>query len=136
MIHIGDDAIVLLDCAEELAASYQHHRPIAGQFTVAHPYQEAAPALDSNSIRDTEGICEDRQGYEPRPRSRCAAAFQIPAAAAEDAPQSSPHDPDAALSQQKDFAVCKEQPSQRRKRKRKQHIYQPNAQVATMALAT
>jgi hypothetical protein len=134
MIHIKQDAIVLLDCEEEIAASYQHHRPTAGQFTVARPYQEAGPKLDSTSLRDDEGICEDRRDYRPESLSQSAAAPEIPAAAAEDVPHSSPRESDAACSRQAECATHDMQPSQRRKRKRKQNVYRPNAQVAGMHL--
>jgi hypothetical protein len=133
MLTIEEDAIVLLDCEEEIAASYQRHRPIAGQFTVARPYQEAGSTLDSTLVRDDVGICEQRDGFGPTPLPQSAAAPEIPAAAAEDVPHSSPREPDAACSQQAGCATHDMQPSQRRKRKRKQHIYQPNAQVAACA---
>lgn len=135
MIHV-EDAVVLLNCEEEIAASYLHHRPIAGQFTVARPYQEAGPKLDSTTACDDEGICEDREGHGPKPLAHSAAAPEIPAAAAENVPHSLPHNPDAAWSQQKECTTYEEQPTQRRKRKQKQHVYQPNAQVATIAPAT
>ena len=135
MIQIDEDAIVLLDCEEEIAASYRHHRPVAGQFTVARPYQEAGSTPDSTSVRDDKGICEDIQDYRPEFFSQSAAAPEIPAATAEDAAHSVPHVPDAACSQQAGCATYDIQPSQRRKRKRKQHVYQPNAQVAGIAFA-
>ena len=136
MIHIEEDRIILLDCEEEIAASYQHHRPVAGQFPVARPYQEAGSTLDSTSVRDDKGICEDRRDYGPKCLPQSAAAHEITAAAAEDVPHNSPREPNAACSQQAGNATHDMQPSQRRKRKRKQHVHQPNAQVAGMHLLT
>ena len=126
---------MLLDCEKEIAASYRYHRPVAGQFTVAHPYQ-AAPTLDSTTVRDVEGIREHHEVYGPWSSIQTASAQRHIGAAAEDAEHSLPHKLDVACSQQAGCAAHDMQPTQQRKRKRKQHIYQPNAQVAGIALAS
>jgi hypothetical protein len=132
MILLDGDSTVLISCEEEVAASYRGHRPTAGQFAVARPYQ-AAPAPDSRPGSPSETGREESLKPPPSvlatPASDAAGHSAVPSDDEVNGAEE-PHDTSTAAAQQLETATYDVQLAKRRKRKRKQRTYQPNAQVA------
>ena len=69
-----EGAFAALCCEQELARHYESYRPLAGQFSVKHPYQQAQPASDAKPADKSESSARPRKrrkvSYQPNERER------------------------------------------------------------------
>ena len=72
-MHI-EGTFAALCCEQELARHYESFRPLAGQFSVKSPYQQAQPVSDAKLADNSEHIAQPRKrrkvSYQPNKRER------------------------------------------------------------------
>lgn len=87
--------VVILSCEAEIAASYTHHSPVPGQFSLAVPYQASAPQplhapltpglsetvpdLSVSTTSDKDNKRKRKRAYQPNSRVRCEQASSVEA---------------------------------------------------------
>ena len=72
-MHI-EGTFVALCCEQEIARHYESFRPLAGQFIVKHPYQQAQPVSDAKPADNSKHFAQPRKrrkvSYQPNERER------------------------------------------------------------------